>query len=516
MASPAFVAKGTQTQIISPGTASIPRPSVSTGDCLLMFVTLSFGDADVTTPSGWTLVNSVDFGSQFESALYAFRKMVTDAGTEPSTYSVTIHSQPGSNNNGSAIILSFSGVYSSVPIAASAGQRNSTNTTSSTAPSVSPASVDTLLVTAHQYGNDNTTSYSWTPPSGMTERHDGAAATGYVLGINDVPVAATGATGTKVATQSASKTSVAISIALASVAVATTPVSFAGTVPAQSATVGTAFSLALASYYSGTVTPFTYSVQAGTLPAGLTLNTSTGAISGTPTTAGTSSGIVIRATDTGSATADSNAFNIVVAAAPVGPTITGPGGATGSTSVKSQVEGSTAVHTFTADQSVTWSLNGGADVSKFAINSGTGVLTFLAAPVFGSPTDVGADNTYVVGVRATNGSSQATTQTLTVTITATPVLYGFKFSSQSGLDFGAIVGALTGAATEPNGNQWSLWVYPENGATSIASGGPYTIASGRLPDFSHASLANAVYFVRFRRASDGAWAGALLQSVVMP
>lgn len=95
-----------------------------------------------------------------------------------------------------------------------------------------------------------------------------------------------------------------------------TPVAFTGTVPTLNGTEGTAFSDSVASYFSGTETPFTYAVHAGTLPAGLTLNTSTGVISGTPTTAGTSSGIVIRATDATPNTADSNAFDIVVDAAP--------------------------------------------------------------------------------------------------------------------------------------------------------------------------------------------------------
>ena len=57
------------------------------------------------------------------------------------------------------------------------------------------------------------------------------------------------------------------------------------------------------------------------------------------------------------------------------PTITGPsGGAGSSTSSKSINENTTAVHTFSASEAVTWSLNGGADASKFNINSSTGLL----------------------------------------------------------------------------------------------------------------------------------------------
>lgn len=106
-----------------------------------------------------------------------------------------------------------------------------------------------------------------------------------------------------------------------------------------------------------------------------------------------------------------------VAADTTPPTITGPGGATGSTSSVSVAENTTAVHTFTANESVTWSLNGGADVARFTINSGTGALAFLAAPDFETPTDADTNNTYIVGVRATDAAGNATTQTCTVTVT---------------------------------------------------------------------------------------------------
>jgi hypothetical protein len=99
------------------------------------------------------------------------------------------------------------------------------------------------------------------------------------------------------------------------------------------------------------------------------------------------------------------------------PTITGPGSATGGTSSISIAENLTAVFTFLANESVTWDLNGGADVALFSINSSTGALTFSAAPDFETPADADTNNTYVVGVRATDAALNATTQTCTVTVT---------------------------------------------------------------------------------------------------
>ena len=72
------------------------------------------------------------------------------------------------------------------------------------------------------------------------------------------------------------------------------------------------------------------------------------------------------------------------------------GGATASISV---AENGTAVTTVVAADvdagtTLTYSISGGADSAKFAINASTGVLTFVAAPDFEAPTDVGGNNIY--------------------------------------------------------------------------------------------------------------------------
>ena len=67
-------------------------------------------------------------------------------------------------------------------------------------------------------------------------------------------------------------------------------------------------------------------------------------------------------------------------------------------------------------QSVTYSLTGGADQSKFSITS-TGVLTFNVAPNFELPTDTDANNIYLVQVTASDGVGGTTVQNLAVTVT---------------------------------------------------------------------------------------------------
>ncbi|HEV2245377.1 MAG TPA: Ig domain-containing protein, partial [Terriglobia bacterium] len=73
-------------------------------------------------------------------------------------------------------------------------------------------------------------------------------------------------------------------------------------------TQNTAYSATLAA--TGGTTPYTWSITAGSLPAGLTLNTSTGAITGTPTGTGTSN-FTVQVTDANSQTA-TQAFSITI------------------------------------------------------------------------------------------------------------------------------------------------------------------------------------------------------------
>jgi hypothetical protein len=79
------------------------------------------------------------------------------------------------------------------------------------------------------------------------------------------------------------------------------------------AQVGVAYSATLAA--SGGTAPYTWTIASGSLPAGLSLNASTGVISGTPTTKQGSASIVFTVTDSATptpATANSSGLTFTV------------------------------------------------------------------------------------------------------------------------------------------------------------------------------------------------------------
>ncbi len=92
------------------------------------------------------------------------------------------------------------------------------------------------------------------------------------------------------------------------------------------------------------------------------------------------------------------------------PTIT-------SASSVSNPENSVLAFSLTANESVNWSITGGADSAKFELSGP--VLRWLSNGTkdFEAPDDVGTNNTYIVQVTATDLSSNASNQTITVTVT---------------------------------------------------------------------------------------------------
>jgi len=141
-------------------------------------------------------------------------------------------------------------------------------------------------------------------------------------------------------------------------------------------------------------------------------------------------------------------------------------------------ENSTAVATVTASDAeanpLTYTISGGADADKFWIDSGTGVLIFLSAPNFESPSDAGADNVYNLTVQVTDGALTATREiAVTVTnVSDTPADYKADWLVANGLPAGSIW------SSDPNNVGYSLATsYAFGLSPSVRGGVPATLAS---------------------------------------
>jgi hypothetical protein len=189
------------------------------------------------------------------------------------------------------------------------------------------------------------------------------------------------------------------------------------------------------------------------------------------------------------------------------PTITGPSSATGATSSISISENTTSVHTFTANESVTWTKSG-TDGSFFSISAG-GVVT-ITSRNFESAADSDANNTYLVVITATDGASNATNQTLTVTISnvnEAPTISINSFSDTHSITQAENIASLIiYAATDVDAGTsftWSLSGTDAADFSIVPSTGVLTFAAN--PDFEAPadSDANNVYVVVVT-VSDGA------------
>ncbi|HUN37855.1 MAG TPA: putative Ig domain-containing protein [Trebonia sp.] len=156
----------------------------------------------------------------------------------------------------------------------------------------------------------------------------------------------------------------------------------------------------------------TWSVSSGTLPPGLSLNSATGLLSGTPTTSGRYT-FTVQVADTFGGTA-TQTVTIVIAAV---PTLSNPAPASGQTGVAYSnglaVTGGTAPYT--------WSVSAGSLPPGLSLNPTTGVIS-------GTPTAVGL---YTFTVQVTDAFGLTATQTLSIGVTAGPLVISASASSST-------------------------------------------------------------------------------------
>ena len=212
---------------------------------------------------------------------------------------------------------------------------------------------------------------------------------------------------------------------------------------AQSGTVGSAFNYQITA--SGSPTSY----GAAVLPAGLTLNTATGAITGTPTGAGTFS---VNLSATNSAGTGSATLVITVNPSASAPVIS-------SSLTQSGTVGSAFNYQITASGSPT-SYGAAVLPAGLTLNTSTGAIT-------GTPTAAGTSN---VSISATNGSGTGTA-TLVITVSpsgggASGLIAGWDF--QTTTSGGTAVAAAPSCPTtlEANFGLGTLYLNGSNGSST--------------------------------------------------
>ncbi|MBB3711685.1 hypothetical protein FHS00_001256 [Limimaricola variabilis] len=165
------------------------------------------------------------------------------------------------------------------------------------------------------------------------------------------------------------------------------------------------------------------------------------------------------------------------------PVLTGPDSQTGATATVTVAENSTAVGTYAADESVTWTLTG-ADAAKFAIGT-DGSLAFKAAPDFEANGSAAGDNAYKVTVVGTDAAGNAARQELTVNVgdvdEAAPVLTGPD--SQTGATATVTVAENSTAVGTYAADESVTWTLTGADAAKFAIGTDGSLAFKAAPDF---------------------------------
>lgn len=166
-----------------------------------------------------------------------------------------------------------------------------------------------------------------------------------------------------------------------------------------SAVVGLAFNATAA--VSGGTSPYHFSISSGQLPAGLSLSSSTGTISGTPSQTGTSTFTL--AVNDSTTLSTSQQYSIVVSSAGSVSVSVSPPGATVASAATQQF---TATVTNSSNTSVTWKTSAGSVSSAGLYTAPTVTSTTTATVTATSVADSTKAATATVTITASSGGSQ--------------------------------------------------------------------------------------------------------------
>lgn len=203
---------------------TISKPSgVVDGDLMVAFIGCTGSAVTITPPAGWTAIrNDTDTSTINERSFWKI------ASSEGASYDFTF----SASTNCLGSIHRITGHDATTPIDASGGQTNASSL-SVTAPTITTATANTLLLFASVITSNGGGSATSTAPGGMTEvaDFDNNGFGNLNSEICREAIAAIGATGTRVATASQNVTSAAQLVAIKAAAAA-------GTNAARRTTVG--------------------------------------------------------------------------------------------------------------------------------------------------------------------------------------------------------------------------------------------------------------------------------------
>jgi hypothetical protein len=224
-ASIAYVASSESTLSSSGvGSVTITAPAgLATGDVMIAYVAQNTSSLPAVSaaPSGWTALLEQDDGSSIGGSVYYRVATSADvAGT--TTYTWTFQNSARSGG----LILAFSGVSTTAPVATSASQANA-NSGTYTAPSVTPGMANTELVVLFGAGNGNGGMNSPTGTASAFVGGTGAGPNGIVIGAFTEALTASTATGQLQSSANNSAVNIGATLALQPASGAGTPDHFA-------------------------------------------------------------------------------------------------------------------------------------------------------------------------------------------------------------------------------------------------------------------------------------------------
>lgn len=257
-------------------------------------------------------------------------------------------------------------------------------------------------------------------------------------------------------------------------AIATTlnvPLAISGT-PVTTATQGAAYAGFTASALGGTA-PYIFSVHAGSLPAGVTLDAASGHVGGTPSANGAFTGVVIRVTDNLGATADLAAFTLTVSAT---LTISGTPGTTA---------------TAGSSYSFTPSTGGGLTPKTFSIVNAPAWATFTTATgqLTGTPPSAQTDSGIVISVTDANGAV-ASLPAFTITVAASggggpPAFDTTMTLTPTARQFMDVPGLVSALGSVPAGNMVTVGLRTLSGSDDGFHFRPWQDPIGQMQGSGH-------------------------------